>query len=110
MKLVRFEAAGRQSLGVLIEGDQVVVDLAAAAGSVGAERFQASMSTFLARGAQGLADAASVVGSAPAGAKHPLSSVRLLAPVGDPGKILCIGQNYRDHCDEQNQPYPERAI
>jgi len=23
---------------------------------------------------------------------------------------LCIGQNYKDHCEEQNQPLPERAI
>jgi len=110
MKLVRFEAAGRRSLGALVESDQVVVDLAAAAGAGGADRFPSSMSTFLARGAEGLADAGSLVNRAPASAKHALSSVRLLAPVGDPGKILCIGQNYRDHCDEQNQPYPERAI
>ena len=42
--------------------------------------------------------------------KLPLDQVKLLAPVGDPGKIMCIGQNYRDHCEEQNQPIPERAI
>lgn len=39
-----------------------------------------------------------------------LSEVQLLAPVGDPPKILCIGQNYRDHCEEQNQPFPDRPV
>lgn len=107
MKLVRFEASGRQSLGVYLEAEQAIVDLSGIEGP--ASKFGRSMSAFLARGAEGLADAADAVRSAGAG-KLPASAVRLLAPVGDPGKILCIGQNYRDHCDEQNQPYPERAI
>ncbi|MBX7244581.1 MAG: fumarylacetoacetate hydrolase family protein [Candidatus Sumerlaeaceae bacterium] len=36
-------------------------------------------------------------------------SVKILAPIGDPGKIICIGLNYKDHCTEQNKeapPYP----
>jgi 2-keto-4-pentenoate hydratase/2-oxohepta-3-ene-1,7-dioic acid hydratase in catechol pathway len=112
MKLVRFEAGGRRALGVFVEAAQVVVDLARATGADGAaSRFPESMSAFLARGADGLADAASVVQAATHGAASlPIGSVRLLAPVGDPGKILCIGQNYRDHCEEQNQPLPTRAI
>lgn len=38
------------------------------------------------------------------------ASVKLLPPVPHPGKILCIGQNYADHCREQNLPLPERPI
>ncbi len=110
MKLVRFEAGGRRGLGSLIETEQAVVDLASAAGTGGSGRFPDSMTAFLARGAEGLADASVVERQAPPLSKLRLSTVRLLAPVGDPGKIMCIGQNYRDHCDEQNQPYPERAI
>lgn len=34
-------------------------------------------------------------------------SVRFLPPVQRPGKILCIGLNYRDHCEEQNKPVPK---
>ena len=110
MKLVRFQAGGRSALGALIEAEQMVVDLAAAAGGDGQARFPQSMAAFLARGAEGLADAAAVLLNASANATLFLARVRLLAPVGDPGKILCIGQNYRDHCEEQNQPLPERAI
>jgi 2-keto-4-pentenoate hydratase/2-oxohepta-3-ene-1,7-dioic acid hydratase in catechol pathway len=99
MKLVRFTASGRTGIGALTADGGSVVDLQ-----------QASMSAFLARGAQGLSDARNAVASAAGSSVLPLSGVKLLAPVGDPGKIMCIGQNYRDHCEEQNQPIPERAI
>jgi acylpyruvate hydrolase len=36
--------------------------------------------------------------------------VRLRAPVPIPPKILCIGQNYRDHVLEQNAKMPEKPI
>ncbi len=40
----------------------------------------------------------------------PLADVRLLPPIPDPQKIICVGQNYRDHCAEQNVPVPDRPI
>lgn len=40
----------------------------------------------------------------------PIETVRLLPPIPDPGKFICIGLNYQDHCDEQNKPRPERPI
>ena len=33
--------------------------------------------------------------------------VRLLAPVPDPEKIICMGLNYRDHAEEANQEIPD---
>ena len=117
MKLVRYETAGGAAIGALSENGKEVVQLAQAmaqSGGVGeaeaAMRFPASMTAFLARGDAGLADARTVVAEAPDSARRPLEDVRLLAPIGDPPKIICIGQNYRDHCEEQNQPIPERAI
>ena len=32
------------------------------------------------------------------------------APVPRPGKIICVGLNYRDHAAESNMPIPERPI
>ena len=32
------------------------------------------------------------------------------APVPRPGKILCIGLNYRDHAAESNQPIPKKPV
>ncbi|MEM9703456.1 MAG: fumarylacetoacetate hydrolase family protein, partial [Planctomycetota bacterium] len=33
-----------------------------------------------------------------------------LPPVPDPGKILCIGLNYRDHAEETSSPIPTEPI
>ena len=39
-----------------------------------------------------------------------VQDVDLLAPVDRPGKIVCIGLNYLDHCRETNTPPPERPL
>jgi 2-keto-4-pentenoate hydratase/2-oxohepta-3-ene-1,7-dioic acid hydratase in catechol pathway len=36
------------------------------------------------------------------------SGTRYAAPIPNPGKIVCIGLNFRDHCLEQRIPFPER--
>ncbi|MFW6303702.1 MAG: fumarylacetoacetate hydrolase family protein [Candidatus Sumerlaeota bacterium] len=36
--------------------------------------------------------------------------VTLLAPIPRPGKIICVGHNYRDHCVEQNAPIPKEPV
>ena len=127
MKLVRYLRNHEARIGALV-GDNVV-DLAAAYGLSAAESGSSeasaedvipqSMRAFLGGGADTLRAAeqaaAFVVDRMDAVAhgepiSRPLASATLLAPVGDPQKIICIGQNYRDHCAEQNQPLPERAI
>lgn len=40
----------------------------------------------------------------------PLSEVSLQAPVTGMDKVLCIGMNYRDHCEEQGQPTPKEPL
>ena len=74
MKIARFEVNGTISYGV-VEGDTVKV----ASGSP-FEEF------------------------AETGEAHPLSSVRLLAPVPRPGKILAMALNYRSHVDGATEP------
>jgi 2,4-didehydro-3-deoxy-L-rhamnonate hydrolase len=44
------------------------------------------------------------------GATRPLAEVRLLAPVPRPGKIICVGLNYRDHAKETGQPIPDEPV
>ena len=46
----------------------------------------------------------------PGGPRLPVSGLRLGPPVTDPGKIICIGLNYRGHATEQNKPWPERPL
>jgi acylpyruvate hydrolase len=38
---------------------------------------------------------------------HALGSVRLHAPIADPGKFICIGLNYKDHAAETNNAPPK---
>ena len=74
MKIARFEADGKISYG-LVEGDAVKV--------ISGSPFGEYTET---------------------GATHPLSSVRLLAPVPRPGKILAMALNYRSHVGGETEP------
>jgi acylpyruvate hydrolase len=42
--------------------------------------------------------------------RHPLGEVQILAPVQRPGKIVCVGLNYRSHLEEIGEPIPEYPI
>ncbi|NXV87056.1 FAHD2 protein, partial [Calonectris borealis] len=66
------------------------------------------MRAFLETGQSGLAAAKRALESG----RHrlPRGTVRLLAPVGDPEKVICVGLNYRDHCLEQDVKIPKEPI
>ena len=40
----------------------------------------------------------------------PSSEAYWFAPVPRPGKLICIGLNYRDHAAESNMPIPEKPV
>lgn len=42
--------------------------------------------------------------------KGPYVTGRLLAPVANPSKVICIGLNYRDHALESNSPIPTEPV
>ena len=48
--------------------------------------------------------------ASPDGAGVPLRDLKLSAPVPQPPKIVCIGQNYLDHVREQDAQLPERPV
>ena len=39
-----------------------------------------------------------------------LTDVRLGPPVTDPGKVVCVGLNFKGHATEQNKPWPEQPL
>jgi 2-keto-4-pentenoate hydratase/2-oxohepta-3-ene-1,7-dioic acid hydratase in catechol pathway len=82
--------------------DRGIVDLQAADASL-----PESLIALLALGDEGLAQARAAAESAPAGAIARREGVRLLPPVPNPAKIVCIGLNYRDHAAEVKLPLPE---
>jgi len=46
----------------------------------------------------------------PITAEYPLDSVRVLAPIPHPGKIICIGRNYAEHAREQGAEPPTKPL
>ena len=44
--------------------------------------------------------------------KHILKrdKIKILAPIKNPEKIICLGMNYVDHCVEQDKPIPKQPI
>jgi 2-keto-4-pentenoate hydratase/2-oxohepta-3-ene-1,7-dioic acid hydratase in catechol pathway len=43
-------------------------------------------------------------------AQYPANQVKLLPPIPDPPKIICLGLNYRDHAAESGAPIPKEPI
>jgi 2-keto-4-pentenoate hydratase/2-oxohepta-3-ene-1,7-dioic acid hydratase in catechol pathway len=54
--------------------------------------------------------AAAEAAGSPQAVKYAVGSVKLLPPVPDPAKILCVGLNYRDHAIEGGQPIPTEPV
>jgi acylpyruvate hydrolase len=102
MKLATFLKDGMLRLGALrtLDGHQVVIDLHQAN-----PRLPDNMLAFLAQGQPALRLAEEVAATAQTSME--LGAVTLKAPVPRPGKIICIGLNYRDHAEETKQPIPK---
>jgi acylpyruvate hydrolase len=103
MKLVTFTRDGAAQLGALTQRDgrDVVIDLNQAA-----PELPSDMIAFLAGGETNRTLAAQALDNPPSKAVLDRSAVRLAAPIPRPGKIICIGLNYRDHAAESNTELP----
>ncbi len=97
MRLVTFDAGSGPHAGMQV-GDEVVP---AAAVDAPADTVRGLLKALDSAGLAGLGKRA-----AQAEPRIKLSDVRLLAPVPDPEKIICLGLNYRDHAAEAHQDIP----
>jgi len=123
MRLVTFIQHGTSTIGVMVN-EQYLLELQAGVREFLTDSTSFSVSTLkelLEQGEEALREVQEVVTRAQAALQHnpdpgaadwlvPLKEVQLLAPILNPQKIIAIGQNYRDHCLEQNAPIPERPI
>lgn len=107
MRFVQFlktlpDGTQAQSLGVEVPSGEEIVDLVAADPTI-----PNKMLTFLEDRAH-LVKASRALGSG----KHRIKKedVKLLEPITHPGKVICIGMNYRDHCEEQNVKVPMEPV
>ena len=101
MKLTTFTENSHTRLGIVFEDG--IVDLSKAA-----PELPTDMLSFLKAGDKAMDAAREIEGK-----NHPhipLTSVRLEAPVLNPGKILGIGLNYTDHIEETNSETPQHQL
>src|SRR5262245_11730005 len=68
-------------------------------------RLPSSIRQLLERGPTALAEADAVARRENA-VKYEAGQAKLLPPVPDPYKIVCVGLNYRDHAAESGAPIP----
>jgi len=100
MQLARYQRRDNGSIGLcLVEGD-VVRPL----GGSGLPQDMRSLLSTLPEGASSLRRAAEN------SSRLPLAEVKLLAPIADPQKILCIGLNYADHAAESKMALPQYPV
>ena len=102
MKLATFRGSADAARPAAVRPDGALVDLLAADRSL-----PPSIKALLAAGPAALAAAARAAASPHAPV---VAAPHLLAPIPDPGKILCIGLNYRDHALETKAPIPEEPV
>ncbi len=96
MRFVTFELNGRSRPGMVFE--ETVLDIS----SIGF----ASLIGVIASGSEGRAKIENFAYEPSADAKYPLNTVKLLAPVPKPPKLICVGLNYRDHAAETGARLP----
>jgi 2-keto-4-pentenoate hydratase/2-oxohepta-3-ene-1,7-dioic acid hydratase in catechol pathway len=116
VKLASYRVNEETRLGV-VAGDRLV-DLAAAAAAAaldgGSPTMFRSMAAFLATGpaARGVATTVMEHWAEKQSGRNslPLPEVQWAVPLAAPGKLLCIGLNYADHCREQDVPEPDNPL
>ncbi len=126
MKIVTFkqvsgQGSQRSSVGALVGDGEYVFDFAKAGGSQNnADANAGPLSWFdldsellknaIAEFGDLRRDGAELLRALEVGRVIKRADVVLLAPVPRPGKLICIGLNYRDHAIESKMPIPERPV
>ncbi|GAA1171742.1 2-keto-4-pentenoate hydratase/2-oxohepta-3-ene-1,7-dioic acid hydratase in catechol pathway [Kitasatospora gansuensis] len=98
MKLLRIGAPGEEVPAVLGEDGRAFA-LSALTGDIDG--------AFLAEGGIDRVRAALAEGLLPA---VDTTGIRVGAPIARPGKVVCVGLNYRDHAEETGAAVPERPV
>ena len=124
MRLLTFAIKDQTRIGALVKGDKVVdLNRAVATMPGGGDRapLGADMREFLEGGDEASRRAAEATSrikavlrtdpdAVPADTVFDLAAVKVRAPISNPQKIVAVGLNYRDHCEENNLDPPETPI
>ena len=98
MRLVTFEAEGKARPGVLTDSNGIF-DLSAAG-------FDTALGVIEAA-AGGRDQIEKFIDESAPDSAFSLSTVKLLAPIPRPRKLICVGLNYRDHAEETGSAIPD---
>ena len=110
MKLLTFREGNDLRLGVAT--DAGVIDVAAAAAALGVSGAPASVEAAAAGGAAGaaLADVVAKAAGRSGAWLRDAASLTLGPAVPNPGKIVCVGLNYRKHAEESGMAIPAYPV
>jgi 2-keto-4-pentenoate hydratase/2-oxohepta-3-ene-1,7-dioic acid hydratase in catechol pathway len=133
MRLLTFDIAGKQRLGAEWNGRvadlqnvaalSAVIGYGACAANDAAARLPSDMLRFLEGGASAMSEARAALAfldqlpddviehlSGSSALLYHEHQIRRRAPIPRPGKIICIGLNYRDHAAESGLPVPTAPV
>lgn len=123
MRIVRFsKLTGNTAsrMGVLSDDGEQILDVSAVAAAQGKHVTAEDLAWWDSAGSLGKLMGAAIdewkrdergkAALARAGDLLPASAAKLLAPIARPGKVLCIGLNYRDHAAESGMDVPTSPI
>jgi 2-keto-4-pentenoate hydratase/2-oxohepta-3-ene-1,7-dioic acid hydratase in catechol pathway len=110
MKLLTYRAEGRLKIGVRTDGG--VLDVESASRKYGIAGVPVSIREVIERGEAAIRVLDLLAGQASADDSLWLDETQLtMGPcVPDPGKIICVGLNYRKHAEETGSPIPAYPI
>src|SRR5258706_8544134 len=114
MKLVRFSTQGQSPRVGALQGDRIAdlqASLAATVARRGVVRAPEIAAALVPASMRQYLEGGTVSREAVAGITEWVTvdraAARLHAPIADPGKIICIGLNYKDHAEEAGQAIPK---
>ncbi|HEX7006172.1 MAG TPA: fumarylacetoacetate hydrolase family protein [Alphaproteobacteria bacterium] len=103
MRLVTFEHSGKAAVGVRV-GEEIV-DLSRAA-----PELPRDIVGMLVAGPGSFDKAKAAAAKAPASMRVAAKDAKLLPPLPNPGKIICLGLNYADHAAESPYEKPDYPV
>ncbi|XP_050310666.1 fumarylacetoacetate hydrolase domain-containing protein 2 isoform X3 [Anthonomus grandis grandis] len=105
MRYVQYKSknGGKQHLGAQISIGGDIVDISSVDSSI-----PNNLVDFLKLGSPTYEKARRII--ADSKSVTPLSDAILLPPITNGDKVVCVGLNYKGHCDEQNTPYPKEPM
>lgn len=114
MKLTSFIQSGKTQLGV-VQGEKILNLTAVSAHTNGRDQTAFSDMASLLTAVPHLQDRAHqlISWAEEKGAEqysNPITQTEFTVPLANPGKIICVGLNYADHCRETNTPLPDSPV